>query len=95
MNKVICTCGHLGVNCGEVGILIDSNESVLVQWNNGIIENIQYDYIEFLTNRNKKAYIVKFDLFTRVFLNRKVAENFKKVKASLNYTVNLEVRSIA
>jgi hypothetical protein len=53
MDKVVCTCGHLGVDCGEVGILIDSNESVLVQWNNGIIEKVQYDDIEFLTARNK------------------------------------------
>jgi hypothetical protein len=91
-NKVICTCGHLDVNCGEIGILLQHNEDILVQWNNGIIENVQYDHIEFITNRNKRAYIVTFNMFEKLFLNKKEAEQFKKEKSFLGYkTVNLEI----
>jgi hypothetical protein len=94
MDKVICTCGHLGVETGEVGIFIDSDEEVLVQWNNGIIEKVQYDFIEFLTARNKKAYIVSFDIFKRLFLNKKEAEQFKKRKLSLGNKVDFKILSI-
>ncbi|NFT08422.1 hypothetical protein FDF26_15390 [Clostridium botulinum] len=94
MNKVVCTCGHLGVNCGEVGIIVNSGESALVKWNNGIVEAMQYDDIEFLTNRNKKVYIVSYNCFEKVFLNKKRAENFKKIQESLDYKVSLEIKCL-
>jgi len=49
--RVKCICGHLGVDRGELGIIIGSTEggfSSIVKWDNGFRENIEFDNIEIL-----------------------------------------------
>ncbi|MFA5764480.1 MAG: hypothetical protein WC915_06760 [archaeon] len=49
--RVKCICGHLGVDRGELGIIVESAEggfSSIVKWDNGFKESIEFDNIEIL-----------------------------------------------
>jgi hypothetical protein len=47
--KVVCTCGHFGVDRGEKGTVIKMVEGgfvPVVKWDNGYTERIEWDFVE-------------------------------------------------
>lgn len=51
MDRVICTCSHLGVNKNEKGIIIKYSEggfAPIIKWDNGITEKIEFDFVDFI-----------------------------------------------